>query len=210
MSYTMTFNSLQDDVRRYLERGFTSASDPIVFEQIPRLINTAERRIGHELKLQGFVRNVQTTLAVGDPVYQKPDRWRETISITINGAAIFARSLEYVKNYWPNPALTGTPEFYADYNYNFFLLAPTPSTAATMEIAYYELPALLDDSNQENWLTKYAPNLLLYGTLLETTPFLKNDERIGVWQSFYDRHAQALTTEDMGKVMDRTANRSEV
>lgn len=210
MSYTMTFDSLQEDVRRYLERGFTEASDPIVYDQLPRLINTAERRIARELKLQGFIRNVQTTLSVGDPVYQKPDRWRETISLTVNGTPIYARSLEYVKNYWPDPAVTGTPEFYAEYNFNYFLIAPTPSTAATLEIAYYELPALLDDSNQENWLTKYAPNLLLYGALLECTPFLKNDERIGVWQSFYDRHAQALSTEDQSKVLDRSANRSEV
>jgi hypothetical protein len=42
MATAMTFTSLKQDVQRYLERGGTLASDPIVFEQIPRLINLAE------------------------------------------------------------------------------------------------------------------------------------------------------------------------
>ena len=53
MAYTMTFNTLQDDLRRYLERGFTANSDPYVYAQLPRLINMAERRIASELKVQG-------------------------------------------------------------------------------------------------------------------------------------------------------------
>lgn len=58
MSYAMTFNSLKEDLRRYLERGFTEADDPIVYEQLPRLITLAERRISRELKIQGFIRVV--------------------------------------------------------------------------------------------------------------------------------------------------------
>jgi len=44
---------------------------------------------------------------------------------------------------------------------------------------------------------------------LEATPFLKSDERIQVWQAMYDRAAQALTGEDMKRIMDRSATRSE-
>jgi len=210
MSYVMTFNSLQDDLRRYLERGFTAESDPIVYEQLPRLINLAERRIARELKLQGFIRFVQTTLVPGTSVYEKPDRWRDTVSMTVNGEPIFTRSYEYLRSYWPNPAVTGTPEFYSDYDYNHWLIAPTPTVAATLEISYYELPRPLDVDNQTNWLSVYAPNVLLYAALLETTPFLKNDERIGTWQAMYDRAAQALNGEDLGKILDRSAARSEV
>ena len=74
---------------------------------------------------------------------------------------------------------------------------------------YYELPPLLSSVNQTNWLTEYAPQLLLYGTLLEATPFLKNDERIGVWQQFYDRALNALNTEDLKKMADRASFRTE-
>lgn len=216
MATNMTFTTLQQDVQRYLERGDTLASDPIVFEQIPRLINLAERRIARELKVEGFINVVTGTLASGVSVYAKPDRWRDTVSINIgtgptfnNRKIIFARVYEYLRSYWPNPSETDTPLFYSDYDYSHWLIAPTPDADYPFEILYYELPPLLDDSVQTNWITEYAPQLLLYGTLMEATPFLKNDERIPVWQSMYDRAAAMLNGEDLAKILDRSAVRKE-
>ena len=216
MATTMTFATLKEDVQRYLERGATLASDPIVYEQIPRLINLAERRIARELKVQGFINVVTTTLNAGQSVYDKPDRWRDTISINIGVGAnntqrkvLFTRDYEYLRAYWPDESQTSEPVFYSDYDYNHWLIAPTPDDAYPIEILYYELPPLLDDSTQTNWLTEYAPQLLLYGTLLEATPFLKNDERIGVWQQMYDRSAAMLNGEDLAKILDRSAVRKE-
>lgn len=216
MPTAMTFTNLKEDVQRYLERGATLASDPVVFEQIPRLINLAERRIARELKVQGFINTVTTTLTVGESVYAKPDRWRDTVSINIGTGVgnatrktIFTRDYEYLRSYWPDESQTDEPVFYADYDYDHWLLAPTPDAEYPMEVLYYELPALLDDTNQTNWLTEYAPQLLLYGTLLEATPFLKNDERINTWQSMYDRAAAMLNGEDLAKILDRSAARKE-
>jgi len=216
MSTTMTFESLQQDIRRYLERGATLASDAIVYEQIPRLINLAERRISRELKVQGFINVVNGTMAPGQSVYAKPDRWRDTISINIGTGAnnntrkmLYTRDYEYCRAYWPDESQTEEPIFYADYNYSNWLVAPTPDEAYPFEIVYYELPPLLDDEVQTNWITEYAPQLLLYAALLEATPFLKNDERIPVWQQMYDRAAAALNGEDVAKIIDRTAVRKE-
>ena len=209
MSYSMTYDSLLEDVRRYLERGFTAESDQIVYDQLPRLITMGERRIGRELKIQGFIRPVQTTLQVGVAVYPKPDRWRDTVSMTVDGNPIFARSYEYLRNYWPDEQQTGTPKFYADYDYQHWLLAPTPDQPQVLEILYYEQPRFLGEDFQTNWLTEYAPDLLLYATLLEATPFLKNDDRIQMWQALYDRAAQALNGEDLKRITDRSSNRSE-
>ena len=216
MATTMTFETLKQDVQRYLERGSTYASDPIVYDQIPRLINLAERRIARELKIQGFIAVVSDTMVPGQSVYAKPDRWRDTVSINIgtgtsnaNRTALFTRVYEYLRSYWPNESLTDTPLFYADYNYSSWLFAPTPDQAYPFEVLYYELPPLLDDSIQTNWLTEYAPQLLLYGALLEATPFLKNDERIGTWQQYYDRAAAMLNGEDLAKILDRASYRKE-
>ncbi len=209
MAYVMTYDSLLVDLRRYLERGFTQESDQIVYDQLPRLITLGERRIARELKIEGFIRPVQTPLQIGVAVYLKPDRWRDTVSMTLNGVPIFARAYEYCRNYWPNEAQTGTPQFYADYDFQHWLLAPTPDAASTLEILYYEQPALLGEELQTNWLTEYAPDLLLYAALLEATPFLKSDERIQTWQALYDRAAQAISGEDLKRIMDRSANRSE-
>lgn len=216
MATTMTFETLKQDVQRYLERGATLGSDPVVYEQIPRLINLAERRISRELKIQGFINVVSDTMAVGQSVYPKPDRWRDTVSINVgtgdslaNRTSLYTRSYEYCRSYWPDESQTDTPQFYADYDYSNWLIAPTPDQEYPFEVLYYELPALLDDSIQTNWLTEYAPQLLLYGTLLEATPFLKNDERIGTWQQYYDRAAAMLNGEDLAKILDRAAVRKE-
>jgi hypothetical protein len=216
MATTMTFTTLKQDVQRYLERGNTLASDPIVFEQIPRLINLAERRIARELKIEGFINVVTGTLSSGQSVYPKPDRWRDTVSMSIGTGTgnntrkvLFARVYEYLRSYWPNAVETDVPLFYSDYDYSHWLLAPTPDADYPFEILYYELPPLLDESVQTNWITEYAPQLLLYGTLVEATPFLKNDERIPVWQSMYDRAAAMLNGEDLAKILDRSAVRKE-
>lgn len=212
----MTFNSLRDDVRNYLERGASVATDPIVYEQIPKLINFAERRIARDIKIQGFQTVVTTIMQSGVAVMPKPDRWRETISMNLgsgtgsaNRQLLFTRSYEYCRTYWPNEDVTAQPLFYADYDYQHWIFAPTPDNAYPIEIMYYELPQLLDETTQQNWLTNFAPNALLYGTLLEATPFLKNDDRIPVWLNFYQMAVDSLNTEDIKKIIDRSTTRQE-
>ena len=213
MATTTTFTTLQQDIRRYLERGFTVVSDQIVYEQIPRLINLAERRSSRELKIEGLINVLTGTLTAGLAVYPKPDRWRTTVSFNYGigdqYTQLFPRSYEYVRTYWPNRNETGVPLFYADYDYSNWIVSPTPDQAYPFEVLVYQLLPLLDDANQTNWLTEYAPQVLLYASLLEATPFLKNDERIAVWQSMYDRAAQALNGEDLSKILDRSARRTE-
>tara|TARA_R110000868_G_C10960758_1_gene768471 strand:+ start:2893 stop:3546 length:654 start_codon:yes stop_codon:yes gene_type:complete len=216
MATAMTFETLKQDVQRYLERGATLAGDPVVFAQIPRLINLAERRIARELKIQGFINTVTTNLEPGQSVLAKPDRWRDTVSIAIGTGTgneqrqpVYSRGYEYLRSYWPDATQTSQPLFYADYDYSHWLLAPTPDAEYPIEILYYQLPPLLDEEHQTNWLTENAPEILLYGTLLEATPFLKNDERIAVWQNLYDRAAAMLNGEDLAKILDRSAARKE-
>ena len=214
MPASMTFTSLQVDIRNYLERG--GATDPIVYEQIPRLITLAERRIARELKIQGFQTVVNTTMQSGVAVYAKPDRWRDTISINVGTGAnndtrkfLFTRGYEYLRSYWPDSTQTGTPQFYGDYDYSHWLIVPSPDAEYPFEVLYYELPPLLSDEVQTNWITEYAPELLLYASLLEATPFLKNDERIQVWQAMYDRAAAMLNGEDLKKILDRSTVRKD-
>ena len=214
MPTSMTFDSLQEDLRDYLERG--TSVDPTVFDQLPRLINLAERNLANALKILGFVRVVTDTFTVGQSVVPKPDRWRDTISINFGvGTAqertqLFPRSYEYVRRYWPDEDLTDQPKFYADYDYFNWLIAPSADSAYPFEVNYWELPALLDDTNQTNWTTDFAPNALLHGSLLQATPFLKNDERIQVWQTIYESDIAILEAQDVKRIVDRTTTRENV
>jgi hypothetical protein len=156
------------------------------------------------------------TMQNGVAVYPKPDRWRDTVSINYGTGTgnntrvqVYPRSYEYLRDYWPNETQTAAPKFYADYNYSYWIFGPTPNAAYPVEILYYELPPLLDNTNQTNWLSEYAPNLLLYGCLVEATPFVKDDERVQLWQSYYDRSLAALNGEDLQKIVDRSTNRRE-
>lgn len=223
MPTSMTFASLQQDIQNYIERG--TVLDPVVYAQLPELINFAERRIARELKVLGFIQAATFTLQANLAVYPKPDRWRQIVSINVGQAAtgnsvrsqILPRSYEYIRQYWPDDTQTltsvygipGPPKFYADYNYQNIILAPTPDAAYPAEIVYYEEPALLDATNTTNWITQYAPNLLLYSALLECAPFLKNDERIATWQQMYDRTAAALNGESKAAIVDRNTTRQE-
>lgn len=216
MATAMTYTSLLQDMRSYLERGATLASDPSVYEQLPSLINLAERRLARELKVQGTVTAATGTLTTGTSVYPKPDRWRETVSMNFGSgvgnntrAEIYPRSYEYCRQYWPNETQTGSPRFYADYDYSNWLIIPTPSQDFPFEVLYYDQPMYLDEVNQTNWWTEYAPNALLYASLLEAAPFLKNPEAIQIWEGFYNRAIASLNGEDVRQIVDRGIMRRE-
>jgi len=214
MAVSMTFTSLQEDLRAYLERG--TSVDLTVFDQLPSLINLAERELANALKLLGFVNVVTDTLGVGQSVIAKPDRWRDTISINFGvGAAqvrtqLFPRSYEYLRRYWPDEDLTDQPRFYADYDYFNWLIAPSSDFAYPFEVNYWELPALLDATNQTNWTTDFAPNALLHGSLLQATSFLRSDERIPVWQAIYEKDIAILEQQDVRRIVDRNVVRESV
>lgn len=207
MAVNMTFTSLKEDLKRYLERGYPQ--DTEVLAQIPSLINLAERAIASQLKVLGMINAVTSDLTAGVAVYEKPDRWRETVSMQAGAprAPLFARSYEYCRMYWPDDAARDVPEFYADYDLTHWLIVPTPVATIPWEILYYQLPALLDDVNQTNWATDYAPNALLYRSLLEATPFLKNDERIATWEGFYRDEMGKLDVNNIRKIVDRNVTR---
>ena len=214
MPTAMTFNSLQDDLRDYLERG--TSVDPTVFDQLPKLINLAERDLAQSLKLLGFQNVVTTFMGIGQSVYQKPDRWRDTISMNFGVGTtqirtpLFPRSYEYAREYWPDEDLTDQPKFYTDYGYFNWLIVPTPAVAYPLEITYFELPQLLDNANQTNWSTDYAPNALLHGALVQSSRFLKDDLRTAAWQASYDRDLGILQEQDIKRIIDRQVTRSEV
>lgn len=212
MAVSMTFTSLKEDVRRYLERG--GSVDTAVFEQIPSLVNLAERAIARKLKVTGLINVVTSSLIAGTGVYSKPDRWRKTTSMEFGlGVAqsrqpLFTRSYEYCREYWPDPSLRDAPLFYADYDYSHWLIVPTPVATVPWQIIYYQQPPLLEAANQTNWLTDLAPSALLYRTLLECEPFLKNDDRMQTWKGLYDEATGAIALEDLEKMTDRSSDRT--
>jgi hypothetical protein len=173
-----------------------------------------ENRIASEVRGLGLVKYANSTFAPGNGVIVKPERWRETVSFSFVDATntrryLFERNYEYCRSYWHNQAVLGTPTYYANYDYEHFLIVATPDTALNFELSYYERPLPLSDTNQTSWTTRYAPQLLLYGALLEAQPFLKLPERTPEFKAFYDQAAMAVAKESMRRASDQAQIRSE-
>ena len=200
----MTYDSLVSDISSYLER-----TDEATLAKIPTFIMLAEQVIASEIKFLGNLTPMQSTMTADQPIIDKPARWHKTVSmnVTVGGVKqpVLLRKYEYLREYWPNPTETDVPQYYADYDYTHWLVAPTPAQNYVFEVLYYERIQPLDSSNQTNWFTIYAPQALLYGTLLQAMPFLKNDERIPMWQQQYDAIMQTLKQEDLQRIGDRQA-----
>ncbi len=204
MAEALTYTSLLSDVQTYVERD-----DAPFVTQIPRFVMLAENRLASEVRGLGIQRYVTGTFSSNQ--LAKPARWRETISFNFTNAAgervfLQPRTYDYCRAFWPTPATTGVPRYYADYSYEYFLIVPTPSSAFAFELSYYERPEPLSSSNETNWFTQYAPQLLLYATLLEAQPFLKRPERAAEFQALYDRALQGIAQESSRRIgADRAA-----
>ncbi len=61
---------------------------------------------------------------------------------------------------------------------------------------YYARPDLLSGSNTTNWFSNNAPDLLLYGALIEAESFIKNDPRIMVWKDLYAQALESVKEEE--------------
>jgi hypothetical protein len=198
----MTYDSLVNDIETYLER-----TDQATIEKIPQFIMLAEQVIAAELKFLGNLTVATSTMVQGTPTIDKPARWRKTVSMNVTVAGqrypILLRKYEYLREYWPDATDTDVPKFYCDYDYTHWLVAPTPASAYTYEVLYYERVQPLDSANQSNWFTQYAPQAMLYGSLLQAMPFLKNDERMNMWQAQYQQIMDVLRTEDVARIGDR-------
>ena len=195
MAEVMTYGSLVQDIQTYAERA-----DQPFLDQIPRFIMLAENRIASEVRGLGYVRFVNGSFTPSNGVVAKPSRWRESAHFfltdpTMGFKSLKSRSYTFCRSYWPTASNTGTPEYYCDYGYEHILVVPTPNTDLDFEWGYYERPTPLSEDNQTNWTTQYAPQLLLYGSLLEAQPFLKRPERTKEFQELFDRASAAITNE---------------
>lgn len=202
-TYTDLVTQLQVTLNRTTDTTFNS--------QIPNFIQQAQVAIARDSKFLGFQVSVTSNFVISNNgVVQKPDRWRETISInfgngTNNATRNFLklRTYEYVRQYWPDPTTTSTPKYYAEYNQDYWLVGPSPDQTYPFEVLCYMTPTQLTASSPTNWLTNFCPDLLLYQCLLQAAPYLKNDSRIPMWESRYNQARDSQKAEFAKTIVDR-------
>ena len=87
----------------------------------------------------------------------------------------------------------GTPTNYS-LNSSQFEVFPTPDTDYSAILMYYAKIPTLSDSVTTNWLLTYHPDIYLYGALLHSAPYLKEDERASTWAALYSAAVARVNT----------------
>ena len=178
-----TFTELKDAIADWLDRSDLTA-------RIPDFIALAEARINRELRIRPMeVRSTMETTS-GQQYFNLPGGYIQMRNIQLNTNP--TAPLEYITpemlDRLYGSSTTGKPRAYSLIG-DEIQLAPIPDSAYTLEMAFYEKFTALGDGTSgtvtSNWLTINAPDILLYGSLMEAEPFIKNDERIAVWLQAY-------------------------
>jgi hypothetical protein len=200
----MTYASLVGDIKKYSERPNDEALDA----QIPSLILLAENECATDLRVLGSELVAESSLVIGAASVEKPAYWRRTTSVTIDvpsagRSTLEKRTYEFIRNFWPDPSQTGVPRYYAEYDFNNFIVAPTPDASYDFELVYFARLDPLSDANQTNWFTSNAPQLLLYSSMYHTSLYLKNFDKAREWKSHYDTALAGFRTEDASRSYDR-------
>ena len=160
--------------------------------QLARFILNAEERILKECQLDVFRKSSQGTVSSGNAYLAKPSDFLAQNSLSvINGSSkefLLYKQATMLQDYTPNPATTGVPEYYADWDEATFLLAPTPDSSYTMELHYlYRPQSITVSSDGTSWLGTNAELALLYGALVEAYTFLKGEPDL---LALYDKRFQ--------------------
>jgi hypothetical protein len=160
---------------------WTQNDESTFVAEIPFFIKNAEERIFKTVDLDYFRKNVTGSATSGNKFLEKPSDYMATFSLSLinSGANVFLlqKDVNFLQEYHPDPTVTGTPKYYAQFDVSTFILAPTPNADFTAELHYYYRPAsLTTDNSGSTWISTNAPDALLYGTLVEAYTFMKGEK----------------------------------
>ena len=176
MSFTLT--TLKQSVQDWTENDESTFVGELDF-----FIKNAEERIFKTVDLDYFRKNVEGTTTSGNKFLQKPSDYMATFSLSLvsSGSNVFLlqKDVNFLQEFHPDPTVTGVPKYYAQFDVDNFILAPTPNANFTAELHYYYRPtSLTSDSSGTTWISTNAPDALLYGTLVEAYTFMKGEKDI--------------------------------
>lgn len=163
---------------------------------IPTFISLSEAQINRDIRDHRMVK--RATADVDTKYFLKPSDWVETIRFQLNTSPI-ANLLfvtpDQASEEQINYTASGKPKFFTNVGTQIEVV-PTPDAIYAGELMYYSKVPALSDSNTDNWLLLAAPDIYLYGSLLQAAPYLNDDTRIPVWQGLYRQGVEALKIQD--------------
>jgi hypothetical protein len=200
------YSELQSEVLAYLMR----TGDTFLSARIPTFIKLAEKRINygagnpddptdptpfksHALR----VRQMQTraTLTISGEYVGVPDDFLEVISIKDNSSPEVPIGFVSPHQFAESAISTGAgaPRVYTIIGDEFRF---GPSGSTQLELWYYASVPALSDDEPTNWLMTLKPDIYLFGSLVESSSFIGDDERLPHWFSLYSGALRGLMGQD--------------
>lgn len=197
MNYAQLSTNLQNYMQNY--------SSEFVAE-IPTIVQIAEDRIYNSVQIPYLKKNSTSTFAASNKYLETPSDFLAVYSIAaiVNGNYnyLLEREVGFMGEAFPNPNSTGVPRFYALFNDDTFLVAPTPDQSYSVELHYYYQPPSIVNTST-SWLGDNMENVLLYACLAEAYSYMKGDADL--MKMYNDRYMEALMRlKNLGEGFNKT------
>lgn len=163
---------------------------------IPDFISLAEAQFNRTFRHRKMV--TRSTATLDTPYFAVPADWLENIRFQLNTNPIVPLLFVTPEQMSEDKQVYSTnnqPMFYTMVGQQFEVL-PEPATSYDSELLYYAKIPALSDSNTTNWLLTESPDIYLYGALVQSAPYLKEDERVNIWATLYGQLSEDMRMAD--------------
>ena len=203
MAYTLT--NLQDDIRDYTEVDSTVFSTGV----LNTMIKNAENRIYRDSDSDDNRFYATSNLVIGNRYVTIPTDLRFIRYIQLkdgSGKQTFLekRDTSFMSEYYNTPATqSGLPKYYANWDAEYWVVAPTPDSTYEITMAYTKQPTSLTDSSVSStgtYVSNKYQDLLLYAALVEAYGYLKGPtDMLQYYEGSYQRALQSYSIEQQGR-----------
>jgi len=190
-------------------QDYTDNSETTFVNNIPNFVKAAEEKILKSVDLDYFRKNVTSALTSSDAFLTVPSDYLASFSLQITSSGsesfLLQKDVNFLREYTPASTTTGLPKYYARFDENNFILAPTPNSNYTIQLNYFYRPASITAGTDSGttWVSTNAPFALLYGSLVEAYSFMKGEP--DVIQNYNGLFGQYLErVKDLGEARENT------
>jgi len=203
MAYTLT--NLQDDIRNYTEVDSSVLSTAV----LETIIKNSENKIYRESDSDDNRFYATSNLSAGSRYVTIPSdlRFIRYVQLTDSaGNQVFLekKDTSYMATFYDTPGTAqGTPKYYANWDANFWVVAPTPNSTNLITLAYTKQPDSITaspGSTQGTYISNKYQDLLLYACLVEAYGYLKGPaDMLQYYQQAYQKAMQSYAIEQQGR-----------
>ena len=172
-----TFTTLKSAIQDY-----TNNTESSFVSNLDEFIVVTEDRIQKLVELPIFRKNVTAVVTSGNQYLTMPADFLAPYSLAVDDSGYEYRDFKdvtFIRSSYPVASATGVPKYYAIYDENSFIMAPTPSSGFTVELHYqYKPPSISTTGDGTSWLGTNAADCILYGCLVEAYTYMKGEPDI--------------------------------